>query len=285
MLGVAMQENLQMPEEAKAIGKAIPLVLRRMVRLIIGTIPFPAIAEILKSIYVEEAQKKLIQDGTNPTKSALALLTGLDTRVVSTIQDAEFNIHIDPQKICPEAALLETWAKDSFFQDEITKKPAILPLEGRGRSFHSLVLKSVGRNITVKTVLNKLVESGNVRSVSGNIDRVELLSVFYSPISSDRAIHTDIAFLEASRVLNAVIHNMNSAPEERVPQQGRWTYRLNPENYKKFRIKARKLMEKQIKEGEVLLEEFEEPKKHPGQITVGFGWYQWSDHEPEEEGE
>jgi len=282
---VAMQENNQMPEEAKAIAKAIPLVLRRMVRLIIGTIPFPAIAEMLRSIYVEEAQKKLIHDGTNPTKSALALLTGLDTRVVSTIQDAEFNLHIDPQKICPEAALLETWAKDPFFHDDIANKPALLPLEGRGRSFQSLVLKSVGRNITVKTVLNKLVDSGNVRLVSGNIDRVELLSVFYSPISSDRAILTDIAFLEASRVLSAVIHNMNSEPEQRVPQQGRWTYRLNPERYKVFRVKARKLLEKQIKEGEALLEEFEEPKKQPGQITVGIGWYQWSDHEPEEEGE
>jgi len=282
---VAMQESNHMPEEARAIAKAIPLVLRRMVRLIIGTIPFPAIAEMLRSIYVEEAQKKLVQDGTNPTKSALALLTGLDTRVVSTIQDSEFNLHIDPQKICPEAMLLETWAKDPFFHDETANKPALLPLEGRGRSFQSLVLKSVGRNITVKTVLNKLMDSGNVRLVSGNIDRVELLSVFYSPISSDRAILTDIAFLEASRVLSAVIHNMNSDPEQRVPQQGRWTYRLNPERYKDFRLKARRLLEKQIKEGEALLEEFEEPKKNAGQITVGIGWYQWSDHEPEEEGE
>ena len=51
-----------------------------------------------------------------------------------------------------------------------------------------------------------------------------------------------------------------------------------------FRQKARQLLEKQIKEGEVLLEEFEQPEKTTGQITVGIGWYQWSDHEPEEEG-
>jgi hypothetical protein len=78
---------------------------------------------------------------------------------------------------------------------------------------------------------------------------------------------------------------MNSEPEFRVPQQGRWTYRLSVENYKDFRLRARQLLEKQIKEGEALLEEFEEPKKHAGQMTVGIGWYQWSDHEPEEEGE
>jgi hypothetical protein len=58
---------------------------------------------------------------------------------------------------------------------------------------------------------------------------------------------------------------------------------LDPRNYKEFRKRARQLLDKQIKEGESLLEEFEEAAKAPGQITVGIGWYQWGDHEPEEE--
>ena len=78
---------------------------------------------------------------------------------------------------------------------------------------------------------------------------------------------------------------MSSDSETRVPQQGRWTYRLAPDKYKEFRRKVRDLLRKQIKEGELLLEEFEEPTKQPGQITVGIGWYQWGDHEPEEEDE
>ena len=283
MQGVAMQDKFALPEEAKSIAKALPLVLRRMVRLIVGTISFPAIVEMLRTVYVEEAQRKLIKDGTNPTKSALALVTGLDTRVVSSVIDSNFNLDIEPQKISPEAALLDTWAKDPFFQDPNTEKPALLPIEGRGRTFNGLVLKSVGRNITVRTVLNKLVESGNVRIVSKNTDRVEMLSVFYSPISSDVANLTDIAFLEASRILSTVIHNMNAEEEQRVPQQGRWTYRLNPENYNEFRKRARTLLNKQIKEGESLLEEYEEATKQDDQLTVGIGWYQWGDHEPEEE--
>jgi hypothetical protein len=114
---------------------------------------------------------------------------------------------------------------------------------------------------------------------------VELVSRTYLPLSDDRVKHTEIAFLEASRVLGAVIHNMNSTPDVRVPQQGRWTYRLSPGQLGEFRNQARELLEKQIKEGEALLEKFEEPKKQPGQVTVGFGWYQWSDHETAEEGE
>ena len=283
MPGVAMQDKFALPEEAKSIAKALPLVLRRMVRLVIGTISFPAIVEMLRTVYVEEAQKKLIKDGTNPTKSALALVTGLDTRVVSNVINSDFSLEIEPEKMSPEAALLDTWTKDPFFQDKNSQKPAILPIEGRGKTFHGLVLRSVGRNITVKTVLNKLVESGNVKLVSGNIDRVEMLSAFYSPISSDVAKLTDIAFLEASRVLSTVIHNMKADKEDRVPQQGRWTYRLDPKNYNEFRKRTRKLLAKQIKEGESLLEEFEETAKQEDQLTVGIGWYQWGDHEPEEE--
>ena len=85
--------------------------------------------------------------------------------------------------------------------------------------------------------------------------------------------------------MSAGIHNMNSIPEERVPQQGRWTYRLDPNNYKRFRKEVRLLLQKQIKEGEALLEQFEEAQKQPGQLTVGIGWYQWGDHESEKIGE
>jgi hypothetical protein len=147
------------------------------------------------------------------------------------------------------------------------------------------VLRSIGRNITVKTVISRLLASENIRVIQEDVEKVELLSMLYSPISDDRAKQTEVGLIEASRVLTAVIHNMRADADTRVPQQGRWTYRLSPERYKDFRLEVRELLGKQIKEGELLLEKFEEPTKQPGQITVGIGWYQWSDHEPEEEEE
>ena len=111
------------------------------------------------------------------------------------------------------------------------------------------------------------------------------MSKEFTPITSDIAKLTDITFLEASRVMSAGIHNMNSIPEERVPQQGRWTYRLAPDRYREFRKEARLLLRKQIKEGEALLEDFEDIQKKPGQLTVGIGWYQWGDHDFDNTGE
>jgi hypothetical protein len=210
-------------------------------------------------------------------------MTGLDTRVVSSLMDQSLDSTMQGQSVNPEHTLIDLWSSDPFFRDPETGKPASLPIVGRGRTFQTLVLRSIGRNITVKTVIGRLLASGNIRVVQEDVEKVELLSLIYSPISSDRAKQTEVGLIEASRVLSAVIHNMKADADTRVPQQGRWTYRLDPRNYKEFRKKARQLLEKQIKEGESLLEAFEEAAKKPGQVTVGIGWYQWSDHEPEEE--
>ena len=283
MQGVAMQENANVQDDAWSITHILSRVFRKIVRLVIGSISLPALVDILKAIYVEEAQKKLLREGSKPTKSALALITGLDTRVVSSVLAQNLDTTIENKNVNPEHALIDLWTSDPFFQDPETGLPARLPIEGRGRTFQSLVLRSIGRNITVKTVIGRLLASKNIRVVHNDIEEVELLSMIYSPISNDRAKQTEVGLIEASRVLSAVIHNMNSDPKSRVPQQGRWTYRLDPENYKEFRRKIRKLLDKQIKEGESLLEEFEEATKQDDQLTVGIGWYQWGDHEPEEE--
>ena len=268
-----------------SITEMIPFLLRTIVRLLVGTISYPVLIEILKAIYVEEGQKKLIRSGSKPTKSALALITGMDTRVVSSVLANNCDTTINPQQISPEFTLIDMWCSDPFFTDPSTEGPAILPVEGRGKTFQSLVLKAIGRNITVKTVLDRLLKSNTIEILNGDTQEVKLLSRTYTPVTSDIAKLTDITFLEASRVMSAGIHNMNAVPEERVPQQGRWTYRLAPERYKEFRKEARLLIRNQIKEGEDLLEKFEEEKKQPGQLTVGIGWYQWGDHESQETGE
>ena len=285
MPGFAMQNNLNEHNDAKSITHFLSRVFRKVVRLVIGSVSVPALIEILKAIYVEEAQKKLLREGSKPTKSAIALITGLDTRVVSSVLDRNLETTLRDQNVTPENDLIDMWAGDPFFQDPDTGGPASLPFSGRGRTFQGLVLKAIGRNITVKTVMDRLLVGGSIRVNRGDIDTVELVSELYLPLTDDRVRHTEVGLLEASRVLSAVIHNMSSDPETRVPQQGRWTYRLSPGKYKEFRIQIRQLLAKQIKEGESLLEQFEETTKQPGQMTVGIGWYQWRDHESEEEDE
>jgi len=271
--------------ENNAVQQVLPVLFRKIVRLLVGTISFPLLADMLKSIYVEEATRKLKRAGSKPTRSALALMTGLDTRVVSAILKENQNPNSIPVSANPENTLIDIWSSDEAFQDQISGEPAILPIEGKGRTFQSLVLRAIGRNITIKTVLDRLLKGGTVQIVQGDIPRIELVSRFYNPVSSDYTKSTEVGLLESSRVLEAVLHNTKCDKEHRVPQQGRWTYRLDPKNYKQFRTEVRQLLEHQIKEGDALLEKFEEAQKQPGQLTVGIGWYQWGDHDTEGTGE
>ena len=285
MSGNPQEKRIDLQFDANAITGILPLLLRRLVRLLVGAISFPVLVDMLRSIYVNEGKKKLERSGSKPTKSALALITGLDTRVVSSVLQAGQNPSQTNVNVNPELALIDLWNSDPFFQNPETGKAAILPIEGRGRTFQGLVLRSIGRNITNKTVLDKLLDGGTIRVIQGDIEQVELISKVYFPISSDYARSLEVGLLESSRVLSAVIHNIQSEPEVRVPQQGRWTYRLDPKNYLEFRKRARALLEKQIKEGDELLEEFEEREKQVGQLTVGIGWYQWGDHYDSTDGE
>lgn len=280
-----MQNNVNQQDDAKSITHFLSRVFRKVVRLVIGSVSLPALIDILKAIYVEEAQKKLLREGSKPTKSAIALITGLDTRVVTNLLAQNLDSTIQNQNVNPEHALIDMWTSDPFFLDSDTGQPVKLPIVGRGRTFQTLVVRAIGRNITVKTVISRLLASDNIRVIQEDVEKVELLSELYSPVSDDRAKQTEVGLIEASRVLSAVIHNMSSDPDVRVPQQGRWTYRLSRDRYQEFRARVRELLGRQIKEGELLLEEFEEPTKQPGQMTVGIGWYQWRDHEPEEEDE
>jgi hypothetical protein len=280
-----MQNNVNQQDDAKSITHFLSRVFRKVVRLVIGSVSLPALIDILKAIYVEEAQKKLLREGSKPTKSAIALITGLDTRVVTNLLAQNLDSTIQNQNVNPEHALIDMWTSDPFFLESETGEPAKLPIVGRGRTFQTLVVRAIGRNITVKTVISRLLASDNIRVIQEDVEKVELLSELYSPVSDDRAKQTEVGLIEASRVLSAVIHNMSSDPDVRVPQQGRWTYRLSRDRYQEFRARVRELLGRQIKEGELLLEEFEEPTKQPGQMTVGIGWYQWRDHEPEEEDE
>ncbi len=285
MPGAVMQKIVDQQDETKSITYFLSRIFRKVIRLVIGSVSLPALYDILKVLYVEEAENKLVREGSKPTKSAIALITGLDTRVVTSVMSQNIESTLKNQNITPENVLIDMWVSDPFFQDSKTGRPAALPISGRGRTFQGLVLKSIGRNITVKTVMDRLETGGSIRVNHGDIDTVELISELYLPITDDRVRHTEVGLLEASRVLSAVIHNMNSESNTRVPQQGRWTYRLDPEKYREFRQKVRGLLSEQIKEGESLLEEFEEPTKQPGQITVGIGWYQWTDLAPDEEDE
>ena len=63
MPGLVMNSSLNQQDDAKSITHFLSRVFRKVVRLVIGSVSLPVLTDILKAIYVEEAQKKLVREG------------------------------------------------------------------------------------------------------------------------------------------------------------------------------------------------------------------------------
>ncbi len=265
-------------EDTGWLIKSIERMFRPMVRLLVGRVSCNVIVDLIKQIFVQEARRELsLSDpGKRITKSALALITGLDTRAITALEDSTHDYSI--VDLSPEAAVLGVWATDELFQDPRTGKPVDLPIYGRGLSFQNLVTRTVGRNVTCITVLDRLEESGNIEMLGDNY--VRLKERFYVPVNESERTFLEAGSLAVNRLMGTIGYNMEHArqPSARWLQQDRWSKRLHPEQLEAFRADLRKLLDRHIKEAEAQIEKFEDPVRTDKHCSAGVGWYYWEEN-------
>ena len=109
------------------------------------------------------------------TLSELALMTGMDSRVIK--QMMKNSPHYTAADLCGEARVLRAWMNDESYRDEVNGRVKDLLLFGPGQTFQALVTKEAGRNVTVQTVLEPLLEKKNVTLLDQH--RVRLISDQY----------------------------------------------------------------------------------------------------------
>jgi hypothetical protein len=75
--------------EAAILTRAVENVLRKLTRLLIGRISLTRLQELLRLVFVEEAEAFLKREkpGKNVPMTKLALLTGLDTRTLGRLKE------------------------------------------------------------------------------------------------------------------------------------------------------------------------------------------------------
>lgn len=252
-------------------------ILRPIVRLLIGRISCNVFTNLVRQLYVEEGKLNLHETdpGRRVTKSALALLTGLDTRAITNLEEASQDFSI--LDLSPEAAVLGVWADDETYRDHETGEPIKLPIYGRGLTFQTLVTRTVGRNVTCPTVLEKLSESGNIEVVDDNY--VVLKNKFYRPVRGSQRTALQAGSFALNRLATTLNRNLeyadSDASNERWMQQDRWTKRLPPERLKQFRADIRELIERHIVEAEQAMEPHESPVRTSEHYSAGVGWYYW----------
>lgn len=262
-------------DQGARLASTIERVIRPFIRLIVGRISCGFLIQQIKRIYIEEARRWIEKNDHHGrvTKSKLAMLSGLDTRTISTIESQGASPEdCTVGDLCAEAGVLYRWTSNPEFQDS-DGQPKSLPVMGKSRSFQSLVSSTIGRNVTYQTVLERLLESGNVEIVDD--DFVQLVNPYYQPVKGSEQTIIDAGSLSIGRLTETVLFNLESSADsgDRMLQQDRLSRRIAKSQYPELKAKARELIARQILEVEQLIDSYE--TEDGEQCLFGVGWYQF----------
>lgn len=191
---------------------AILALLKPLIRYLIGQgWTYPALSELLKVVYVAEAERHYATTPQQPaTDSRISLLTGIHRKDVKRIRQELAQSGEAPalRKGANLAArLVAAWVSDPKYQDP-QGKPQALPFrdENGKASFESLV-RELKADLRAKSVLDELMRVG-VASQDAD-GRVSLLRTGYiSSLPEDK-----LAFLGANvgDHLESALHNIAGA--------------------------------------------------------------------------
>jgi len=279
-------EHLQ---DAAILTRAVENLFRKLIRFLLGRISLVKLQEMIRYIFIEEAENKLKKESPrkNISLTKLALLSGIDTRTLTKVRNSEgyrqplYRESKFLREFTPGAAILDYWSSKRPFVDPQSGEPKILKISGEDNSFEALFSGCIrGRGVTARSLLQRLAESGAVK-IDHEQGTVKLLKRTYLPSSSsDQQGSIQMGFSAIGNMLDTVIHNVESLDTgaERLYQQGAWTYRLSPCNQQQIRNSLRQLLAETDKKARKIFTKYEDKNAASEQITSGVSLFYFEEH-------
>jgi len=266
-------------DEAAILTRAVENVFRKLIRFLVGRISLVRLQEMIRYIYVEEAEKNLRAEnpGKNVPLTKLALVTGLDTR---TLVQVRKRLEVDTQQyrqqflaeLTPESAIVETWVEQA--QNPDSDNDSVLSYGNDKSAFEKLVRSTIpGRGITTQSIIERLVATRSITQDKEN-RTLQLIVKRFSPyLSDDEPNMVNAALSAISNLTSTIEHNMKATQEEKFFQQQSWTFRLNPEDRVNFRRIVRESLERCKALAETDMEPWEREEYGKEMMTAGVGFY------------
>ena len=157
-------ESTAVPAPPRALVRALRRVLRPLVRLLLAhQITYPFLANLLKTVYVELAERELAIPDRPQTISRLSLLTGIHRKDVKRLREEPPLNDAPPPVVSLGAQLVARWtAVEEFLDDDGHPRPlARLPGSANQPGFDELVA-SVSKDIRARAVLDEWLRLGVV---------------------------------------------------------------------------------------------------------------------------
>lgn len=167
---------------AASLIAALRHLLRPLVRLLVARgFTYPMLADLLKQIYVDTADRDFRLDDTPPTDSRVSLISGVHRKDVRRLRGATPpDEEAVPEAVALGAQLASAWTTQREFVDSKgrPRRLARLASQGGRRSFEALVA-SVSSDIRARSVLDEWLRLGVVEL--DKEDRVVLRTAAFVP--------------------------------------------------------------------------------------------------------
>lgn len=267
-------------QEAALLTRAVENVFRKLIRFLVGRISLVKLQEMIRHIYVEETEVRLLAEnpGKNVPLTRLALLTGLDTRALVQLRR---HLQLDEPRyrqqflaeLTPESAVVEAWASRIGAAAD-RERSAVLDYGSEDAGFESLVRSTIStRGITTQSIIQRLVDTGSVEQ-DRDKRTLRLLVDHYSPyLSQDEPNIINAAFSAISNMISTIEHNVGAKQEDKLFQRQKWTFRLDPRDRERFQRAMRGLLERFEREAEDAITPWEQQPYASGWVTAGVGLY------------
>jgi hypothetical protein len=271
-------------EDVAILTLAVESVFRKLIRLLIGKISLKKLQEMIQVIFVEEAEAILKKEkpGKNVALSALAVVSGIDTRTLTRIKGKESYLkpfHEEKRflrEITPECSVLDVWESSETYKDPKTGKPIMLAINGPKPSFESLISDSNStRGVTVKSFLQRLEVSKSV-VVDKAKNSVRMIDKRYTPFGSEAQTETArIGMAAVGNLVDTVAHNLKAPNQngESFYQRGCWTNRLNQDDSKRLRELVKNFLSETDEKVRKLMKPFEQNVAGQDQVTAGVSLF------------
>ena len=275
-------EHLQ---DAAMLTRAVENVFRKLIRFLVGRISLVKLQEMIRFIYVEEAEKniRVANPGKNVPLTRLALVTGLDTRTLLRVKRRlvlEGKIYKQQylKDLTPESAIVEAWADQINLIGQGSDSGSVLTYGDENSEFENLVRSTIStRGITTHSIIQRLLATNCIEQDKPK-KLLKLIVDQFSPyLSNNEANIVNAAFSAISNLISTIEYNINSPNDQKLFQRQSWTFRLKPGDQLQFRETMRQFLQEADRLARQKIRPWERDEYSADLITAGIGLYYFED--------
>lgn len=266
---------MEIKDENALLKRAIKQVLKPLVRFLIHKqLTLPTLVELVKSAYVEVAEKEFAIEGKAPTDSRINLLTGVHRKDVKRLRDLD-DTQQPSEHLSLHSLMLATWMAEPPFALNNSPQPLLATGED---SFETLSDMYTRQNIRATSILENWEELGWV-----TVDEENRVHLNVDALQENQLGEDQLYFFSQNLADHLATSTGNLVNKNKQLERAVFYNQLSLESIKKLQVSSKKKAMLTLKElnKEALNLQKQDKKMDDPKYRFRFGHYFYTDAENE----